>query len=74
MVMTPLLIGGESLNGLVGAFLVGGIVFANLVILIAWRPYKQDFHNFAIIYNNSVVLFIFIISIIMLKIPVSQYI
>jgi hypothetical protein len=45
---------------------VAGLVIANLVILIIWRPYKQSFHNFAIIFNNTVLIFVLAISVVMI--------
>lgn len=58
IVVTPVLIGGEDFAGLEGIYVVLAIVFINLVIIVAWRPYKQTFHNFVLIFNNLVLLLV----------------
>ena len=58
IVISPALIGGEYFAGMEGIFVVLAIVFTNLVIIALWRPYKQAFHNFALIFNNLVLLLV----------------
>lgn len=48
------------------------MVVINFITIILWRPYKQAFHNFAIIYNNTVLIFVLLISIIMIFMKISE--
>lgn len=65
LLVTPILIGGQGFSGSTGVCIVGGIILVNLIILLAWRPYKQHFHNICIIYNNSILLFVLAISLLL---------
>lgn len=62
IIITPVLIGGEYFAGLEGILVILSFVFVNLVIIVIWRPYKQAFHNFALIFNNSVLLLLLGVS------------
>lgn len=62
IVVSPVLIGGEDFVGLSGIYVVLAIVFINLVVILVWRPYNQAFHNFALIFNNSILLLVLGIS------------
>lgn len=37
-----------------------------------WRPYKQPFHNFVIIFNNLVLIFVLIVSILLVEISIPE--
>jgi hypothetical protein len=60
--VTPIIIGGEQFVEIEAIFMLSGLVLGNLIILIIWMPYQQLFHNFSVIFNNVVLLFVLGIS------------
>lgn len=72
IILTPFLVSGETFSGYIGAFVVSGIIAVHLKIMTFWRPYKQPFHNFAIIFNNVVLIFVLIVSILLVEMSIPE--
>jgi hypothetical protein len=72
LILTPFLVGGETLSGIIGTFVVSSIVGVHLIVMSLWGPYKQPFHNFVIVFNNVVLIFVLVVSILLVEISIPE--